>query len=111
MQVIEALREVRDVCFDSEISPHAKQSVKVHWSDGLHSLNVLLPVASLLDIIKQNYANIIGLNIVVFANKLTLNTAVILDMATNLAEVLGLLENLMRLLYAPKAGSQNAKND
>lgn len=96
------------MCFDSESSPHAKQSVKVHWSDGLHSENILLPVASLLDIVMQNYANFVWLNILVFANKQTLNLAVMLDMATNVAKVLGLLENLMCLLYAPKAGSQNA---
>lgn len=85
-----------------------QKSMEAHWSDGLHSLNILLPIASLLDIIMQNYANFVWLNIPVFANKLTLILAVILDMATNLVEVLGVLENLTHLLYAPRAESQNA---
>lgn len=44
----------------------------------------------------------------IFANKPTQNLAGILDMATNVAKMLGLFENMMCLLYAHKSGSQNA---
>lgn len=60
------------------------------------------PAYGFLDIIMHDYAKFLWLNIPFFANKPTLNLAVILDTATNLAKVLGLLENMMCLLYTQK---------
>lgn len=71
-------------------------------TDQMSSLTEYTPAYSFLDIIMQDYAKFLRLNIPFFANKPTLNLAVIPYTATNLAKVLGLLENMMCLLYAEK---------
>lgn len=101
MEVTEALTEIRDMRFDSESSLCAKQFVKMYWLHALYPLNTLMPIASLLDILMWNYSDFLWLNIHVFANKLTLNLAVILDIAINLAEELGSLKHHVYQLRVP----------
>lgn len=68
------------------------------YTDQMSLLTEYTPAYSFLDIIMQNYAKFLWLNIPFFANKPTLNLAVILDTAINSAKVLGLFENMMCLL-------------